>query len=603
MGKYSQSIFKDLSKNMCWINWFVSKNQDNAEKSIKSMNKIIKHRWPDDAGFFVNQESNNVLSLWQVRLSIIDLSPRWHQPMWVQILDGRNSKLVYHDDELKNCQYIIVFNWEVYNFWEIKEKLINLWREFESGTDTEVILKAYIQRWKSCVNDFNGMFAFVIWDKTKNLLFISKDKFGKKPFYYSLWQDFFIFSSEIKAIKTFFDQNKLKLTQRKQSIIDFLYYRYIPTPWTIYEEIQSMDSATNLVYSIDQNKIIEEYKYRDLKSKIKETENIDYTKLENLINDAITKRLMSDVPIWLFLSSGVDSNTINYFLDKNKSKVKKIFCNFPWSQEKQVIDQLNIKNLFVENVEIDESFISELFTHFDQPFGDNSSIPTYFINKKSRQLGAIVAFTWDGWDEAFFGYKHFKILYYLEKFNKILPLKIREKIFIPLRKFFKKHSFAKYFLILWLNEYDQYSRLLGGFSKYEINDIIKDQDRDFDLKNYDFGWYIKKYWDNSLNFPKKMLYIDICTKLKDMFLVKADRMSMKNGIEIRSPFLDYRIFEYVFTLKSEQIRDKKLLKKILKTLMKGKLPDIIFAKKHWFGYHPLPFKKLYKKILSYYDKS
>ncbi len=107
----------------------------------------------------------------------------------------------------------------------------------------------------------------------------------------------FVFSSEIKAIKTFFEENNLKLTQRKESIIDFLYYRYIPTPRTIYEQIQTLDSATNLIYSIDQHKIIEHYKYRDLKSKVKETKDIDYDKLENLINDAITKRLMADVPI------------------------------------------------------------------------------------------------------------------------------------------------------------------------------------------------------------------------------------------------------------------------------------------------------------------
>lgn len=278
---------------MCGINGFNWKDGN----LIKKMNDSLKHRGPDGEGIY----TDNNISLGHRRLAIIDLSKNGKQPMF------------YHH---KGKKVIIVFNGEIYNFLELKEELKNKGYKFNSKTDTEVILASYLEWGENCVNKFNGMWAFCIYDLQKNILFLSRDRFGEKPLYYFFDGKRFIFSSEIKGIL----KHNIKKTINKEAIDFYLSLGFIPAPCTIYEGINKLESSTNLIFYLKEKKI-KKYKYYELPN-YEPIYNKELLKeeLKKIISDAVKIRLISDVPLGAFLSGGLDSSEVVYNMTKFMNK-------------------------------------------------------------------------------------------------------------------------------------------------------------------------------------------------------------------------------------------------------------------------------------------
>ena len=237
---------------MCWINWFIKKI-DNADNILNNMNGAIVHRWPDGQWVCILDLWEKKLWLWQVRLSIIDLSDSWFQPIYYDrrvwsFSKKHNSNFIgkYWDNAVK-----IVFNWEIYNYQGLKRELEGKWYKFSSKSDTEVILASYLEWWTDCVNRFNWMRAFAIYDPIKQEIFCSRDRLWKKPFYYYFDWNQFVFSSEIKWI---LEHKELEINTKNNidsEAIDFYFtIWYIPAPWTIYKNVKKLESRHNLTIRI-----------------------------------------------------------------------------------------------------------------------------------------------------------------------------------------------------------------------------------------------------------------------------------------------------------------------------------------------------------------
>jgi len=276
---------------MCGINGFNWPD----EELVKAMNDTLKHRGPDDEGIFMDKN----VSLGHRRLAVIDISERAKQPMHYT-RDGKEA--------------IITYNGEVYNFKELKKELMDKGYRFNTNSDTEVILASYIEWGFDCVKRFNGMWAFCIYDRNKNLLFLSRDRFGKKPLYYFFDRKSkkFVFSSELKPLL----KHKIKKRISKEGINLYLSLGFIPAPWTVYEGINKLGAGENMILDLKENKL-KRYKYYKLphyepiynkKFLIKE--------ITRLIEDSVRIRLIADVPLGAFLSGGLDSSEIVYQMTK-----------------------------------------------------------------------------------------------------------------------------------------------------------------------------------------------------------------------------------------------------------------------------------------------
>jgi len=539
---------------MCGINGF----NFNSKKIIREMNKAIKHRGPDDEGIFTDKS----VSLGNVRLSIIDLSKKGKQPM-----------RYYH----KGKEIIIVFNGEIYNFLELKKYLEEKGYSFKSKADTEVILASYMEWGTDCVKRFNGMWAFCIYDKNKNIFFCSRDRLGVKPLYYFFDGIHFIFSSEIKGLLT---HEKLKINLEKnldKKGIDFFFATgYIPSPYTIYKKVIKLPSATNMIFDLKRRKI-KKWKYWEI-PKFNPENNKEEIKKEVycLIEDAIKKRLVSDVEIGVFLSGGLDSSTVVAIMSKfvNLEKLHTFSIGFKGDLDetlyiKEVVNFLKTKH---HHIYFDEKEFNELINFFvfayDEPFADYSGFPTYKISKiASKYLKVVLG--GDGGDEIFGGYEHYWqvrnliLLTKLPRFFRrlILPIIPQKKELIKIRKAIK----------ISLQIERDFSLFYGDDEEKYLPDIYRNWIRK------KLQYCLKKTGGNAIEAIRllNLLY----TTLSDNFLTKVDRASMVNGLEVRSPFLDYRFAELsqkIPTNLKVGINKGKLL---MREIIKGFLPSKIVKRR------------------------
>ncbi|AKB86162.1 asparagine synthase (glutamine-hydrolyzing) [Methanococcoides methylutens] len=532
-----------------------------CDKSLVcQMMESIKNRGPDAEGFYVKDN----ISFGHQRLSIIDLSENGNQPLTNE--DG---------------SIIIIFNGEIYNFNELKHKLQKK-HKFKSNTDSEVIVHAYEEYGEDCVKLFNGMFAFAIYDKNKEILFLARDRLGVKPLFYYFLNGKFIFASEIKAIK----KSSVQLTIDDTAIYDYFTYRYVPTPKTIFNEIKKLDAATYIVFDLKE-KHLKEQKYWSLNvSESTYDEKEVLNTLESLIKDCINIRLISDVPIGLFLSAGLDSSTIFHFLkDNTEINLLHVATN---TNEVKLVRRLSYNKAHILEVDSTKEF-DEIFKYFDEPFADSSAIPTNLISNAANDNNIKVILTGDGGDELFAGYRHYSQFFTVKKIQKILPKQFKKRL-RSLSFKVRISVLSKGFFVLSSNDdLEIYTKLLGGFTRDEKKMIFSKPFLE-KLENYDDYWYFRKYWNDQVPLIKNLQILDINTFLKDDILVKVDRMSMKNSVEVRSPFLDYRLFEFILSTKTGIFFKNDTLKYILKLMMRDRLPDYILnMKKKGFGY---PIKKV-----------
>ncbi|MCX5701647.1 MAG: asparagine synthase (glutamine-hydrolyzing) [Candidatus Omnitrophica bacterium] len=577
---------------MCGICGFISSKDYSISKQdiTLRMLHVIRHRGPDDEGIFVDDDA--VLGI--RRLSIIDLSGG-HQP-------------IHNEDGA----LWIVFNGEIYNFPELREALIKKGHIFYTKTDTEVIIHAYEEYGKDCVNKLKGMFAFAIWDKGKNELFLARDRFGIKPLYYSEFNGQFIFASEIKAILQFPDfKRELDLVALDQ----YLTFEYVPAPRSIFKKIEKLPAAHCLIYK---NKNISIHKYWDIGfsqrcNSINETEAKE--RLSELFNATIKQHLLSDVPLGVFLSGGIDSSTITALTNNFSANRLKTFSigfkedSFDESRYIQQISDLYHTEHYHQDFSVKDllQLLPEAAHFLDEPLGDASFFPTYLLSKFTKQE-VTVALSGDGGDELFAGYPTYQA-HRIAKYYHLIPAVFREHILnrmimnLPVsmsnfsldfkaKKFISSASFPLGIRhIAWMgsfNHLDKIELYTPGFKK-----ILGTGDN-FKLMN---NYFNEPGVSGELN---KLQYFDIKTYLQDDLLVKTDRASMANSLEVRVPFLDHELVEFVFSLPSKLRLNKLKTKYILKKVASELLPqNIINRKKKGFGI-PVAFwikKSLKESIL------
>jgi len=556
---------------MCGIAGFCDFNKKSSRQTLVRMTDVLSNRGPDDFGYSFHETRDVNIGLGHRRLSILDLSERGHQPMVFQSLE-------------------IVYNGEVYNFKEIRKELEECNYTFDSDGDTEVVLKAYHKWGVKAVDKFNGMFAIVIYDRKNDKIICIRDRAGVKPFYYYHNGNILMFSSELKS---FHQNGQFKKIINKDSLALFLQFGYILQPHTIFENTFKLKSAHYLVIDLSNNNI-EEIKYWDVidfynkpKLDIYENEAIDET--EKLLKTAFEYRMVSDVPVGIFLSGGYDSSIVAAILqNKREKKLKTFTIGF----EEKSFDESPFAKKVAEYIGTDHTeyfctpkdaadIIPTLCEIYDEPFGDSSAIPTVLVSKLAKEQVS-VSLSADGGDEIFYGYnKYDHCLKYFNRLNKT-PGFIRNFLKFGMDELNPKY--IPYFNGTY-NYKTRYEKIKNMLEVVSINESLKYMSQHF--TNFEINKLIKGSieplavnFDNlvySDNKRDQMLAVDYQTYLSDDILVKVDRATMSAGLEGRDPFLDHNIVEFVSQLPSNikyKNNDKKwILKKISQRYLPNKLMD------------------------------
>ncbi|MFH4969066.1 asparagine synthase (glutamine-hydrolyzing) [Gaetbulibacter sp. M240] len=565
---------------MCGINGVISKRKLSRQELIKiiqGMNNLIIHRGPDDNGVFAETNPNASIALGMRRLSIIDIESG-NQPM---------------NSEDKNIT--IVFNGEIYNFIQLRQYLVSKGVKFNTKSDTEVILKLYETEGVSSFKKLDGMFAFSIYDKNINKVFIVRDFFGEKPLYYTSTSNNFIWGSELKSIINTIDT---KPDISIDGLNLFLRLTYIPAPYTIYEDCHKLEANHYLSYDIDDHSFeiypISNTKETGLNKKISFKEAVYNVK--DLIYQSVESRSISDVPLGTFLSGGVDSSVVSLCLAQSKSTPINTFSigfkNKVYDESEKSRTVANIIGSDHHEFIIDEKDLEEdvhnILTNFDEPFADSSALPTFLVSKKTKEH-VTVALTGDGGDEVFGGYNK----YYMGKFNKtytnVVPRKVHnflKEVTKPLLKVSSDNRGLKFKTKRLLNSFDYngqfyYDIISLGFTNNHLKNILKNDH--LDSKKV-FDYYIKKTNiqnpDNLTDFRN----IDKLISLEGDMLVKVDRTSMLNSLECRAPFLNKKIWEFTNSIPENFLLKGWNKKYILKEAFKSQFPkDFLNKSKSGFG--------------------
>ena len=555
---------------MCGIVGYVSNKE---MPYITEMVGSIKHRGPDDYGIHVDSiDDRTHVHLAHARLSIQDLSSRGHQPF------------------VSACaKYIIVYNGEVYNFKAIQEELRSLGYEFKSNSDTEVILYAY-QAWGiHCLDKFIGMFAFAIYDLEKEKLFLVRDRAGVKPLYYAVSEDTFFFSSEIKAL---YPHPHFKKEINRDILPYYFQFGYIPAPYTIYHDCYKLQPGQYMLYDLT-SKTYDIHTYWDIhtfytEDKIQKSEEEIVDDLEKLLLDACQLRMVSDVPVGVFLSGGYDSSTVTALLQKHgKEQINTFTIGFEEKEFNEADDAQRIATyLGTKHTEYYctphdmLALIDDLCYYWDEPFADDSALPTMIVSNLAREA-VTVALSADGGDEVFFGYsKYFAI-------EKIIKLK-KSPIKTALLKLLVNGLTEKrvMFLNALIPKSKRQSNIVDKFKKFKnmmnsdtlaemfirassqveanyldevlVNGAFKD------FENVSLGEFKKI---GNLETLNQMMLIDYKTFMVDDVLCKVDRATMSVSLEGREPLLDHRIAEYMAriptSLKYKNGAGKYLLRQVL----------------------------------------
>ena len=568
---------------MCGINGFFNIHgvqlKASPKAQVQRMNEAIPYRGPDDSGLW--ESPNGDTALGHLRLSILDLSQQGHQPM--HSADGR---------------YSISFNGEIYNFPQLRKQYLSD-VNFHSNTDTEVILQLFIRFGKKVPAMLNGMFAFAIWDDHKKELFLSRDRSGKKPLYYTYQNGVFAFSSEIKAL---LQLDLVKTELDHEAFYHFLTFSKVPAPFTCFEKIEKFEPAS---YMTVNGSGIQEYapfwqpEYSTLESS--STAQLTEMVLEKLQN-AVYDRMLSDVPLGAFLSGGVDSSAVVALMrQKNQESLDTFSIGFEGQPQYDELQYAgHVSQLFntkhherIINKNHLLSFISTIVDIFDEPLSDTTCIPIYFLSEMAREQGIKVVLTGDGADEIFAGYRNFmKYDGYVKHARKFKALpKPLQKMGAGTFGLLKPSSPAYDILNRLAKDQEMIWVGANGFKEVTKRKLLG---KAFDQPDRHFNSYkvverFQKDFDKieagrSLNHVDWMCYMGYRFAVTDQYLFRADRLGMKHSIEIRSPFLDYQLINFALSLKPElKIKNrepKHLLKKALEPVLSN---DILYRKKQGFN--------------------
>lgn len=559
---------------MCGILGIIDKKGVD-EQPLRQMRDTMIHRGPDDAGVWINRTRQ--VGLAHRRLSIIDLSEAGRQPM--------------SDTENKIW---ITFNGEIYNFEVIKRELKEKGYIFKSRSDTEVIVNAYKEWGTECLQKFNGMFAFGIYDDNEGVLFLARDRLGKKPLYYVHDQnnDKFIFASEIKAL---IKDKSISREIDLQALNYYFTFGYIPGELCIFKEIRKLPPAHAMIYSLanGKKKIWSYWDAPYLNEKCASEDEL-LEDLEIIIEDAVRIRLISDVPLGAFLSGGVDSSIVVAMMSKVSDKPIKTFSI---GFEDRTFNELPYAKIVAEcfGTEHHElivkpdafSILPELVCQFDEPFADSSMIPTYYVSKVTREH-VTVALSGDGGDEIFGGYKIYLASLFDYYARMFIPLLMRKGL-ARVAEYLPGMSVAKIKKQLLMLKFDLNDAFIERciylyFKEKQRNLILSDDVRmslnnEFSAPELSRRDYLEHREGDLMD---RLTYTDLKTYLPDDIMVKVDRTSMLVSLETRAPFLDYRIAEYSFRNIPGNLKVKRATTKyLLKHLAKKILPKELNVDRKW----------------------
>ena len=587
---------------MCGITGiYIVNNPSEVQKdTLIKMRDTLIHRGPDDSGLYISPDKK--LGFGFRRLAIIDLSRAGNQPM------ANEDKTLW-----------LMFNGEIYNFQELKEELIKKGHQFKSKTDSEVLLHLYEEKGEKCLDDLNGMYAFVIWDEKQQKLFASRDRIGIKPFYYYYKDGVFLFGSEIKAILA---HPFVKREPDLEGISHYLTFSCTPAPFTLFKNIKKLPPAHYL--TLDKFGHLETHRYWSplntqysiLNTSQENQEQFYIQKVRELLQDSIERQMVSDVPFGCFLSGGIDSSTNAVLMSQAMGTPVETFSisykDFPQYDEfeysRQIVDILGAKKH--EAVVGQKEFLEllpQMASYADDPSSDWTCFPIFYLAKLFRDNGVIMGLVGEGSDELFCGYdtymkfiniwtKFWRYAEKLPKFIKILPYylsRILPKYYAVLAKeLLRRLAYNKPLFYGGANAFSAYDKqfLYSDSFKKQISPehsdaFIESIYNSISLINHDThqGKAIP-----SLDFFQTLLYFELSLRLPELLLMRIDKMASIHSLETRVPFLDHRLVELVFSIPMELKIKNNTTKYILKKSVRDIIPEeIIYRKKKGFG-APVP---------------
>ncbi len=537
-----------------------------TSQEIKAMSDTIVYRGPDDEGSLCQEG----IGLGQRRLSIIDLRRESTAPL------SNEDGTVW-----------IVFNGEIYNFQELRARLMEQGHVFRTGSDTEVIVHLYEQHGIECLKHLRGMFAFAIWDKTKQWLFAARDRLGKKPFFYTHSPSRLLFGSEIKAIMADPSSN----AQPNFEAIDrYLTCQYVPAPLTAFADIHKLPAGHYLLCTGANQLRVSPYWFPAQMPKTTLSQPEAAERLLAILKEAVRLRMVADVPIGAFLSGGVDSGAVVALMAMQSPTPVKTF-SIGFSEERY--NELPFARLLAERYGTDHhefmvmpsalDILPRLIRHYNEPFADSSAIPTYYVSQATRQH-VTVALSGDGGDESFAGYEHYEMMRRLAAFD-WLPETVRGAGARALRR-----------PLAWMSasapaiKLDKALAMMGGGMARRYHHylgILKDQEK---ARLYTPSMHerirqshlVSDSWDipwvKTTDQVDWMMAHDQTHYLPDCLMVKTDIASMANSLEVRCPLLDQELVEFAWSLPSDWKMSGSGRKLIFKQAVRELLPREIFEK-------------------------
>jgi asparagine synthase (glutamine-hydrolysing) len=579
---------------VCWARANGKAHSDLA--LFKKMTRVLNHRGPDGEGFYVDGS----IALGHKRLAIVDID-NGHQPM-------------------VNNSIVVSYNGEIYNFRELRVELEENGFLFETDCDTEVLIHGWSQWGHNLVTKLQGMFAFVIWDASIQNLFIARDRFGIKPLYWAITGDGdLLVASELKALTL---HPQLNTALCEEAVEDFFSLGYVIEPKSIYKSVKKVSAGHFISANINQIHDLTEQPYwrlEDYLSSEKSDVNSLKDEFKTLLNDSVRMRMVADVQVGVFLSGGVDSSVIVANMTKHSTQPVKTssigfdLSAYDESYYAEKVAQYYCCDHVTTSVSVNDlSLVDKIVEIYDEPFADNSAIPTYILSQATNQY-VKVALSGDGADELLFGYRNHQMFLFEERLRKIIPKFVRTTLLSWVAKHYPQSRFIpQLFRVKTTFEGLSNDRIDGYHNAISITSQKVLQT----IYSYKFKQMLKKY--SSLNVFKKLAkeveeqeplkqvqFIDFKTYLPGCILTKVDRASMANSLEVRVPFLDHKLVEWGLGISPSvnlSVRTgKKLMAKTFVTLV----PDFILDRKkmgftspldEWF--RQIPLKTLEARVLS-----
>jgi asparagine synthase (glutamine-hydrolysing) len=532
---------------------------------LQRMTQTLVHRGPDDEGYRID----GPVGLGFRRLSIIDLAGG-HQPL------SNEDGTVW-----------TIFNGEIYNYRDLSAQLEGKGHVFRTRSDTETIVHAYEEWGPACLERFRGMFAFAIWDRRQQQLFLARDRLGKKPLYYALVDGALVFGSEIKAL---LEYPGLDRSLDLEAVSDYLSLLYTPAPKTAFRQVRKLPPGHYLLADRNGAHV---RRYWDVSFAPGARDGNAAQRLADLLHESVALRLRSDVPLGAFLSGGLDSSAVvGLMAGALTSPVITSSIGFPDDAFNELMYARQVAQHF--HTEAHEHMVTPdamqvlgtLIWHYDEPFGDSSAVPTYYVSKLARQH-VTVALSGDGGDESFAGYRRYYFDVRENKVRKLVPDSLRQPLFGLIGTLYPKADYlpqifrGKAFLSnLARTPWGAYFHSVSNINEADKGRLLS-ADARASLGDYETVALFEELY-HTADGPdslSRIQYIDFKTYLPDDILAKVDRASMANSLEVRCPLLDHRLVEYAASLPSHLKLRGSRTKLIFKEAIRDLLPDEIIARK------------------------